>query len=165
MAGGGVLGGRARAFPIHLQMSVSLPSILRNCHSITFQHRQLTKGGNERGQPPHFTPGAGPTSSSTTYMLEETQMNHASDIWSYNVLVYSAEKNILKTHVFIFSREGLRVEFGLVTSLVTNSLSVPNSEGSKLNHAEPKATTLLPTPCRLYQHDFSFTAKNLCQET
>lgn len=95
------------AFPIHLQMSVSLPSILRNCHSITFQHRQLTKGGNERGQPPPFTPGASPTSSSTTYMLEETQMNHASDIWSYNVLVYSAGKKHFKDPCFCFFKGGV----------------------------------------------------------
>lgn len=52
---------------------------------------------------PPFTPGVNPTSSSTTYMLEEIHMNRGSDIWSYNVLVCSAEKkNILKTHDFIF---------------------------------------------------------------
>lgn len=59
------------------------------------------------GSPP-FTPGVNPTSGSTTYMLEETHMNRGSDIWSYNVLVYSAEKkNILKTHVFVFLKGGV----------------------------------------------------------
>lgn len=46
------------AFPIHLQMcvtpNVGLPSILRNCHSLTLQHRQLKKEGNEwRPSPLH----------------------------------------------------------------------------------------------------------------
>lgn len=58
------------------------------------------------GRPP-FTPGVNPTSGSTTYMLEETHMNRGSDIWSYNVLVYSAEKKIFKNPCFCFLKGGV----------------------------------------------------------